>query len=114
MEYVRLETETGEIICFETPSPTQESRREQPVASRRIIKNFPTYRAEAFFNTVCGFANSMCEKLRECKATEIEIEFGLSLDVSTGEVLSVVVNSSTNATIKVKLIWKEVKKDDGS
>ncbi len=111
MEYVKLQTETGEIICFEIHSKAQEASREQQVASHRKIKESLVYKAESFFDTISGFANGMCKKLRECNASEIEIEFGLSLDVSTGEVLSVVVNGSTNATMTVKLTWKEDEKE---
>lgn len=107
MEYVKLETNTGEIICLEIFPSQQESGREQQVASRNKNKDVPIYQAESFFRTVTGFARGISEKLRECKASEIEIEFGLSFNVDTGEILSVIVNSSTSASMKVKLTWKE-------
>lgn len=107
MEYVKLETKTGDTICLEILPSQQESGREQRVASRSKNKDIPTYQAESFFRTVTGFAHGISEKLRECKASEIEIEFGLSFNVDTGEILSVIVNSSTSASMKVTLTWKE-------
>ncbi len=112
MEYVKLEMKTGEIIYLEIFPSQQESGRERQVASRSKNKTIPTYQAESFFKTVTGFAHGISEKLRECKASEIEIEFGLSFNVDTGEILSVIVNSSTGASMKVKLTWKEDSKSN--
>ena len=63
MEYVKLETKTGDTICLEILPSQQESGREQQVASRSKNKDIPTYQAESFFRTVTGFAHDISEKL---------------------------------------------------
>ena len=111
MEYVKIETKNGESIYFEIPSKTKDGNREQQVAAHKRIKEVLVCKAESFLDNVAGFADDICQKFKECNASEIEIEFGLSLDVSTGEVVSYIVNGSTNASMVVKLKWKEEKND---
>lgn len=110
MEYIKLEMESGEIIGLELPTDRIITGKEQKVAARRNNESSLFYRAEPFLDTIASFAQNIGRKLRECKASEIEIEFGVGFDVNTGEILSVIVNGSTKSSLNVKLKWKEDKK----
>ena len=101
MEYVKLENEDGSVICVEIKSQQQRER------NGAANKNDHVYKAETFMDTVSGFAKSIAGKLRECKASSVEVEFGLNFDINTGNVLSVIISGSTSASMVVKLTWEE-------
>lgn len=113
MEYVKLENGEDEVIYFEI-TPTK-LNKEQKVALRQNADSDYTYNMEDFLNPIASFIHNIGEKLSDCKPSEVEVEFGLNVDVNSGGVLKVIVSSSISASMKVKLTWKEDKeKNDGN
>lgn len=105
MEYIKLENNNGEAIFFEIKE--NNNGREQRVALHREKDSHFTFKVEEFLDSVASFAHEVGGKLHECKASEVEVEFGVNVDINTGGALSVIIGSSASASMKVKLMWKE-------
>lgn len=58
-----------------------------------------------FTETVGGIAHSVRKSLAKSRPDHVEVEFGLEIDASTGQVISLVASAHAKASIKVKMGW---------
>lgn len=63
--------------------------------------------ADDLFKSITAFANKAEEKLKDTNASEVEIEFGLSGTVDSGSGVSLIISSSVQSAIKVRMKWNK-------
>lgn len=62
-------------------------------------------RLTGFTEAIGGIAESVWTSLKTMRPDTVEIEFGLDIDVSTGQVVSLIADAHASSSIKVKLGW---------
>lgn len=65
--------------------------------------------AEQLFSSIVAFSNIAEDKMQGTNASEIELEFGVVCSVDSGKMISMIISSSLDATIKVKVRWDKDK-----
>lgn len=104
IKYVMAQMENGENVGIEIITPNRSRETEiSGYRDKRSNKNFSTPK---IMNILSQFAQDLCSKLKKSHASKVEVEFGINFDINTGDVLSLIISESTEATMKVKLIWE--------
>ncbi|MCZ4121080.1 CU044_2847 family protein [Streptomyces sp. H39-S7] len=62
-------------------------------------------RLSGFTEAIGGIAQSVWSSLRSVRPDTVEIEFGLDIDASTGQAVSLIADVHANSSVKVKLGW---------
>jgi NTP-dependent ternary system trypsin peptidase co-occuring protein len=64
-----------------------------------------TRRLIGFAEAIGGIAESVQASLKKARPDTVEVEFGLDIDVATGQVVSLITEAHAAASMKVKLGW---------
>jgi len=64
-----------------------------------------TRRLIGFAEAIGGVAESVQASLKKARPDTVEVEFGLDIDVATGQVVSLITEAHATASMKVKLGW---------
>ncbi len=104
IKYVITQMENGENVGIEIV--TSNHSRETEISANRNKHDDRTYSTQKIMNILSQFAQDLSSKLKKSRASKVEVEFGINFDINTGNVLSLIVSESTEATMKVKLIWE--------
>ena len=86
-------------------------RRPDPAASGSAAD---TPRLTGFTEAIGGIAQSVWTSLRSVRPDTVEIEFGLDIDASTGQAVSLIADVHANSSVKVKLGWDTANRAAGA
>lgn len=105
-DHVIAKFEDGKYIGFEiTGKGKSSSGGETPVKGVKDIMKEVS--ADDILENIGEFVTALSTQFKKSDASKAELSFGIKFDVTSGTGLSLIISSTTEATMEVKMCWEK-------
>lgn len=105
-EHVIAKFEEGKYIGFEVSGKSKSTAGgETPVKGVKDVMN--EISADEILDNIGEFVAALSTQIKKSDASKAELSFGIKFDVTSGTGLSLIISSTTEATMEVKMTWEK-------